>query len=361
MRIFQNSGIYRSYKPRLASLTRECKTFSEAIDAFLNDRFGAAHFLQPILQHDDAAFFTNGDDRFSQRLWAHENGLPPTVSLEDILRAQIEHHRADVFYNMDPMRYGDEFLTTLPGCVRRSIAWRAAPSDGGRFLTHDVIVNNFPTLLDSYRAQGAQAEYLSPAHDPEMDNYALRHERPVDVLFVGTFSRHHRVRSAMLEAIANLRGEMEVVMHLDISRYTWLAETPLGLVGPLRKDRRSPGIRAVARSPVFGRDLLTALSQAKIVVNGAIDMAGLDRGNMRIWEALGCGATLISDRGNYPQWIHPGKHFAEYTDASDVPAMIRLLFRDEGKQKSLADAGREMIRNYYSKALQWRRFQEIAS
>lgn len=361
MRIFQNSGVYRSYRPRLTRLTKACSTFAESIAAFLDDRFGAAHMLQPILACEDTAFFANGDDEASQRLWARENGLPASAPLEDILRAQIEHHRTDVFYNTDPMRYGDAFLATLPGHVKRTIAWRAAPSAGGQFLKHDVVVNNFPTLLDGYRSQGMRAEYFFPAHDPAMDTYAGRTDRPIDVLFVGTYSRYHRSRALILEAVAALRNDMNVVMHLDRSRMTRLAETPLGIVGPLAKHRRSRDIRAVARDPVFGRELLGAISKAKIVVNGAIDMAGGDRGNMRIWEAMGCGAALVSDVGRYPDGINEAEHFLAYGTADEAIAHIRGLRDDSELRIGLANRANAMIKEKFSKQRQWDRFVEIAS
>jgi hypothetical protein len=41
-------------------------------------------------------FFTNGDDNTSQGLWARENGMPNKPSPEDILLAQIEHHRTEL-------------------------------------------------------------------------------------------------------------------------------------------------------------------------------------------------------------------------------------------------------------------------
>lgn len=361
MRLFQNSGVYRAYRPRLERLTRDCDRFDAATRAFLDDRFGAAHFLKPVLDGDPDAFFANGDDERTQRLWATEQGMAADAPLDAILLAQIEHHRTEVFYNLDPMRYGDVFLARLPGCVRRTIAWRAAPSQGGQFLNHDVIVNNFPTLLEGYRAQGARAEYLAPAHDPEMDAYAARTDRPVDVLFVGTFSRHHRVRTAMLEAIARLRERMTVVMHLDVSRYTRLAETPLGWVGPLRRDRRSRDIRKVAKAPVFGRDLLNAIGNAKIVVNGAIDMAGPDRGNMRVWEALGCGAAMISDAGRYPDHLRDGSEFESYSTKQELVEKLIALVANDHKRIEMALLGHQAIAQKYSKSWQLEQFAALAS
>jgi len=361
MRIFQNSGIYPAYRPYLDSQMQGINDFDSAIRVFLNDRYGTAHILGPILEGDKKCFFTNGDYLPAQQLWASEHGLKPEATLDEILLAQIEHHKTDIFYNSDPMRYGDAFLKRLPGCVRRTVAWRAAPSDGGQFLTHDIIVNNFPSILEGYRAQGVRAEYFAPGHDPAMDAYAANRVRPIDVVFVGGYSRHHKNRAKMLELVAALRAEMNVVMHLDRGRLTKLAETPLGWIGPLKKHRRCPDIRAVTKNAVFGRELLSAIGNAKIVVNGAIDMAGNDRGNMRVWEALGCGAALVTDAGRYPEGMIENAHFKTYASPLEAVAVIRNLIAKPSERLDVANAGYKMIASHYSKTRQWDRFQEIVA
>src|SRR5690349_12985653 len=128
VRLFQNSGMYPTYMRRLRALTNGFSSFTEQINIFIDDRYGASHFLLPVLNRDPEAFFTNGDDELLQTAWAREHGLARNVSLEDILLAQIENHRAEVFYNLDPIRYGSDFVRKLPACVRCSIAWWAAPS-----------------------------------------------------------------------------------------------------------------------------------------------------------------------------------------------------------------------------------------
>jgi hypothetical protein len=159
--------------------------------------------------------------------------------------------------------------------------------------------------------------------------------------------------------LANLRSEMKVVMHLDRSRTIKLAETPLGWIGPLARHRRSTDIRAVARGPVFGRDLLDAIGNAKIVVNGAVDMAGPDRGNMRCWEAMGSGAALLSDAGRYPEGMIASEHFEEYGSAEEAVGHIRALLADDRRRRTLAAAGHAMIADRYSKERQWKRFHDI--
>lgn len=361
MRLFQNCGLYPSYRPRLKDLQRGCETFAQSLRVFLDDRFGASHILLPVYENTEEVFFTNADDELTQSLWAREHGMRDDASPGSILLAQIEEHRTEVFYNSDPVRYGDDFLARLPGCVKLTVAWRAAPSSGGRFLKHDMILNNFPSLLEGYRKQGVRAEYFAPSHDPVMDAYAANSERPIDILFVGTYSRYHRNRAALLEAIAALHDEMQVVMHLDKSRLTRLAETPVGWIGPLASHRRAPSIQAVSQSPVFGRDLLQAIGSAKIVINGAIDMAGGDRGNMRVWEALGCGALMLSDEGLYPDGLNAGEHFITYASSTDAVAKVRALIRDPVRAKEIARNGHALISTRYSKQAQWDRFKELVA
>jgi Glycosyl transferases group 1 len=359
MRVFQNSGLMRTYLPRLRRLTHGITDFATQRRAFLSDRFGATHFLKPVLEDHSDAFFTNGDDEKLQRAWAHENGARANLPLDQILLNQIEAHRTEVFYNLDPVRYPSSFVARLPGCVKKSVAWRAAPSANADFGAYNLIVCNFPSILEGYRKLGWHGAYFAPAHDPEMGTYAANTKRPIDVLFVGGYTRHHKNRATILEAVARLRDRHNIVFHLDTSRLTALAETPIGLVGPLRQHRRPSDIRVLSSQPVFGRDLYTALSQAKIVLNGAIDMAGPDRGNMRCWEAIGCGALLLSDAGNYPEGMVSGKTIQTYSSADDAVQLIGQHLAAPTETARLALAGTEMLRDSYSKELQWRSFQQL--
>lgn len=133
----------------------------------------------------------------------------------------------------------------------------------------------------------------------------------------------------------------------------------MGLVGPLARHRRPTAVRAVARPPVFGRELLEALSSAKIVINGAIDMAGGNRGNMRVWEALGCGAAMVSDAGRYPEGIEAGRDFLSYNSVDQAVGQVRELMADHARLAEIADTGHRSIATHYSKDHQWNCFQAI--
>ena len=357
MRLFQNSGIYPSYLPRLNQLAAKALSFEARRDVFLHDRFGAPHFLKPVLDGSPTAFFTNGDDEVLQRQWAQAQGIAGTPTFEAILLAQIEHHRTEVFYNMDPMRYPSAFVARLPGCVKTALCWRAAPSGNVDLTAYGAVVGNFPSILESWRSKGCRAELFFPAIDPVMDEYG-HGERPIDLAFVGGYSRHHRARGRTLEQVARLAGRHQIVFCLDASRLTRLAESPIGRLLPLGKHRRPDAIAGIARAPVFGRDLYALLGSAKVVLNGAVDMAGNDRGNMRCFEAMGCGAMLLSDAGNYPEGMD-ARTIETYESGNDCVPQIDRCLSDWSDAKAKAEKGRRIVADLYSKERQWALFGQL--
>ena len=154
-------------------------------------------------------------------------------------------------------------------------------------------------------------------------------------------------------------GAMQVMFCLDASRLTQIAEGPLGRFLPLRKHRRPGAIAQIAKPPIFGRQLYELIGQSKIVLNGAIDMAGRDRGNMRCFEAMGCGALLLSDAGNYPEGMDEGETMLAYDSGEHCLDQIREALADWGKAKKIADNGRRRIGDLYSKERQWVLFKAI--
>lgn len=359
MRLFQNSGLTPAYLHRLNALARQEATFSGRLNAFLGDRYGAPHLLKPVLEGVSSAFFTNGDDPTLQRLWASENGLRPGASLEEILLTQIEAHATEVFYNLDPMRYDSAFIKKLPRSVKATIAWRAAPSPGADFSAYARVVCNFPSIIEQYRARGWRAEYFSPACDPEMDPYAANTDRPIDVLFAGTYSRHHLKRAKVLDAVASLRDRFNVVFCLDRSRMTRLAESRVLRRLPLNNRARPRDTLAVTEGPAFGRDLYAQIARAKIVLNGAVDMAGPDRGNMRCFEATGCGALMVSDVGNYPAGFENQKTLMLYESDAEAVAVIEHALEDTDRSRQIAARAHQMVGALYSKTKQWQDFNDL--
>ena len=79
MRLFVNSDIYPAYRRQFDEEWGHLDTFAARRRAFLDDRYSAMHFLKPVLDGEEWAFFTNGDDEVLQRMWAREHGMAPNA------------------------------------------------------------------------------------------------------------------------------------------------------------------------------------------------------------------------------------------------------------------------------------------
>jgi hypothetical protein len=275
------------------------------------------------------------------------------------LRAQIEEHRTEVFYNLDATGWPSEFVKSLPGSVKCVIGWHALPFQNVSFDGYDLMVCNFPSTLAGLQQLGHRTAFFFPAYDPELAPFAAQEERPIDVLFVGGYSRRHKQRAGVLEAAASLAGDAKIVYHLDRSRLCRLAESPIGRLLPLSEHRRPDAIRAISRAPIFGRDYYEVLSSAKIVLNGSINMPSADRGNMRCFEALGSASLLLTDEGNYPEGMDDGSTMVAYRSPEHAVGEIKALLDDAARLSAIARAGHRMLSTRYSKQAQWELFEKL--
>ena len=355
MKVFQSAGFGSHYIAAfdLRIPPSECASFYGRKNLLLQDRYDATHILKPVYENDSNCFFTVCDDSTLQMLWARENGLQ-TNSLTDILLAQIESFKPDVLYQLDPILFPSSFVRRLPSCVKKVVAWRAAPIVGADLSAYDVVLSNFETLNARWRESGLHTAWFSPSWDPEMAPYAANVERPVDVFFTGSYAHTtgHDDRLAMLTAVTQLSDSHRIDLRLMYKKWGRLADKPLirWIPVPIRLPKL---LRGSTGKPVYGREMYEMLSRAKIVLNPATSIAGDIRGNMRCWEALGCGVCMLGSAGKYPEGFEPGVNFEMFTDTNDLTRKIKVLLADEPRRAEIAKAGAEMLPRIWSKERQW--------
>ena len=93
------------------------------------------------------------------------------------------------------------------------------------------------------------------------------------------------------------------------------------------------------------------LAGCEIALNSHIDAAGDHANNMRLYEATGMGALLLTDRkSDLDEYFEVDREILTYVDADECAAKIRyaLAHRDEARQ--IADRGqrRTIAENSYA-------------
>jgi hypothetical protein len=361
MRLFQ---FHSFYKPHINYFYNKEKganslDYGAQLALMLKKRFHSIHILDPVYTDPAAARFAVANDEKLQLKWARENGLK-TTDLTEILIAQIEDHRAEVVYSLDPVRFGGEFIRRLPGCVKTTVCWFAAPGEATGANSYTIRVCNFHKFLRQWRAQGLRAEWFSPSVDDMM--FGLRSplaDRSVDIAFAGLFSRYHSNRNALLEAVCNEFEDYDVRFAFQCPRWKTLAPCRVLNRIPIPVPYIPRKLRSVSVPAVYGSDLYSFFSKAKIVINAAVDVAGNERGNMRCFESMGCGALMLSDDGVYPPDFKCDSQFLVYKDLSELIGLLRKILIEPGNFQQIANCGYEFMHSAYSKPKQWERFKQI--
>lgn len=255
----------------------------------------------------------------------------------DLALEQIARLNPDVVYLQDLTIATPEFMSALRPLTELIVGQIASPVPPQADLkSFDIIVSSFPHFVDRFRQMGIAAYYQPLGFDSRVLNQLGHVEKDVDVSFVGGLSVAHQDRLKLLESIATLPG-----MHI------W----GYG-VNELNPDS---AIHACHHGEVWGMDMFRALARSKITVNHHIDVAENNANNMRLFEATGCGALLITDhKDNLCELFEIGKEIVSYRSEEECIALVKYYQSNPGEAEKIAKAGQERtLRDHsYAKRMQ---------
>jgi spore maturation protein CgeB len=90
----------------------------------------------------------------------------------------------------------------------------------------------------------------------------------------------------------------------------------------------------------FGLDYYDVLARSKIVFNRHIGCAGNDASNMRMFEATGMGACLLTDnKRNLRDLFEPGVEVVTYENIDDAIQKVEYLLAHDREREAIAKAG----------------------
>ena len=92
------------------------------------------------------------------------------------------------------------------------------------------------------------------------------------------------------------------------------------------------------------------LRRSRITLNSHIDLAGREAGNMRLFEATGVGAFLLTDfKDNLHTLFAPEREVAAWRSIDECLAAIERYLADDNARSTIAKAGqtRTMAQHTY--------------
>lgn len=310
-----------------------------------------------------------------QQAWAREHGLQELSPL-DLLVEQIRHMRAEVVFVQDPLRFPQGWLQHLrskvPG-LRLVVGWLCAPYDNQALnilRELDFVMTCTPGFLERFQNQGLRTFHAYHAFAPRMLEQLneLPPAAECELVFVGSLfagQAFHDDRAMILSHL--LAHDVNVQIYGQVSESSFLKNALKA--GMLTITEALPGLdrmrvssalatrilrwrdavslvrfpRALKKRvhpPVFGREMLRVMQYAKLAFNSHIGVAGRYAGNVRLFEATGVGACLLTDwKENLSDIFVEDREIVTYRSAQECVEKARWLVEHPEQAQKIAAAG----------------------
>jgi len=287
-----------------------------------------------------------------QASWACAHGVTLSGNIHDqrrqIVAAQIDHYRPDVLYVFEWNPLGDAFVTEMKSKVRLTIGQIASPlPDNRTFAGYDLVISSYPPIVDYFAKQDGRGALLRLAFDARVLDQLPQPQPEYAVTFVGGFAPSHPDRIAWLASLART---------CPVEVFGYGAENiPTG--SPLRARHRGE-VWGLPMYEVLARSRVTLNRHAHINVRGAT----LHRfaNNMRLYEASGVGACLLTERrDNLGDILEPDRECVTYTSDAECADRIRNILENDQLYQEVGRAAQEKTLSKHTYALRMAELLEI--
>lgn len=356
-------------------------SYSELYERFVGSHYGWANYYAKNL----STLGVQAEDLFVdieplQKAWAKEHGVKYSQNnwQREIILAQVRSFRPDVLYLQDLYYFNADFRKELrETCGKRVLilGWQAAPTEDYAVLRDlDLVLTCAPHFAKYMRQAGANGVLFLHAFEssilsalPSVPN------RNFDFTFIGSFvlqDGFHQERFGMVQTLlrstplevwgdvsittapsrrTRLRSKAAVIAR-KLPAFEKLKNVRNGFASQRQLnnrssiDNRGDLFQGRFRKSVYGLRYYEILASSKVTFNIHVDCAEHYAGNMRLFEATGVGACLVTDRkDNLADMFEPDVEVVSYGSAEECAEKVRYLLEHDSEREAIAAAGQNRV------------------
>lgn len=334
-------------------------SYSELFSALVEDGFAESDFLHRQLSQleiESKLIFCN--NRNLQDKWAADN---KELSYFDILLLQIKEFSPDVILVSNINYFTREETIIIKECLPKY-----GKLVGFHFSTiRDIFMRNVSLYDQIYTGS---IYYRDMMRENDIPAYLLRHafepsilDRLTDIskenkvcflgsIFVGEDLHNNRLDMLDILMKSNISFDFYGDIHGDIKANESIMGT--GAVASEEKQQKYLNvIREIEKDKkpsLFGIAYYNVLNQYNICINMHAPTIGNGAGNMRMYEAAGVGACLLTDyRDENSELFDINSEIVVYESLQDMAEKANWLLKNPVKAKKIALAGqKKTLKNY---------------
>lgn len=368
-------------------------SYAEQLGHIMGEGYGWADFFATHLRSFGVdAHEIVGNALPLQQAWARERGIK--ASGKDIVMAQLKALQPDVVFIQDSIKFNGAWINSLREevpSIKQLIGWIGGPFTEdylAQFRAFDFMLTCHPGWVEDFTKQGMPTHLFHHAFEGSLLPKIICQNATsaIDCIFIGSIypgEGFYSTRMQMLESIKESNIGLSIYGYLLkvnpfkvlMKKVTYLAANTLkagGLSGVARHlpalrtavhwtqspqvPRYSETLKSAVKPPVYGMEMLQALSRAKIGLNFHVNAAGKYAGNMRLYEVTGVGSCLLTDwKENLHELFEVDREVVTYKTAEECLEKVKWLLDHPKEREEIAKAGQARTlrdHTYEKRALQ---------
>jgi len=346
MKIIFFSSYYPRYldafykkKPLLSSMT-----YDEQMNALRKDYFGDwASYLPSFSKLGAEPHLIIPNCKPLQQAWAKENNIKwdPKNWEYSLPIEQVKKIKPDVFYIGNMFEYYGEFLDAIKQHTKKIFGWIACEIPAGvKPVQLDLVLSSLPLFVERFRNDGLNAEFLTAAFDAAILNAIdQRTIQDINFSFIGSLTKAHSKRINMVK---------HLIDQTDLEFFGLNIEAIQDERSFFKRLTTSSIYKKRFRGEAWGLDMYKILKRSKITFNAHIDISGSYIGNMRMYEATGAGALLLTDGKNAPVKLFKDDEVVYYENIDEAVGKYQYYLSHEKERNEIAKRGQQRTLSDYS-------------
>lgn len=262
-----------------------------------------------------------GNARPLQSMWARENGFGEHASVQSIALQQIQQFKPDCVFMQDLSFFSPADLEMLGEKYLLAGHCSCPLPSPKNVVKFKLLTTSFPHYVSKFRELGVKPVYLPLAFDlAVLDRAMTNSRRDFDVVFIGGAGApaHWEAGMKTLDRVAQC-----------IPSFTWYGYGVETL-------RSGSALKAKYRGPAFGVDMYRILERSRVVLNRHGEVADGWANNLRLFEASGMGACLLTEDAPNLGALFPEFQPVRYRSPMDAVAKIEWLLSHDEEREQIA-------------------------
>ena len=227
-------------------------------------------------------------------------------SMSSLIVEAVDRFRPGFVYVMNPNFVAPGVIEAIQSRGCKVIAQISSYLPPNKFMkNYDLVITALPSIVDSMAKLGVQSKLIPLWFNPKWGTLSKNWEdRDLKLVFSGSLGRHHSHTYHLLAAAKEVIPEIQIFARAE------------------KIKAKRFGILSNINQPVFGKEMFKTLGNSQLVLNRHANLARNYSVNLRMFEATGMGAALLTEKSANLADLFDEESVFEYGSTTDLQDIL---------------------------------------